>query len=58
MQNRSAKNTAPAVSDSFVMHNRTVFVKDGKRQVPQAPRKSILPRNTHMPLGHILRIFS
>ena len=31
MQNRSAKNTAPAVSDSFVMHNRTVFVKVGKR---------------------------
>ena len=30
-QNRSAKNTAPAVSDSFVMHNRTVFVKVGKR---------------------------
>ena len=30
-QNRSAKNTAPAVSDSFVIHNRTVFVKVGKR---------------------------
>ena len=30
-QNRSAKSTAPAVSDSFVMHNRTVFVKAGKR---------------------------
>ena len=25
------KNPAPAVSDSFVMHNRTVFVKAGKR---------------------------